>query len=90
MEAGRSSEEAEHIWRRNPTKGHKRVKAAKAFKARHLSQILKTVVKFVNVMLLETFYDILISVVFYVQIYEEEPILAPFKFTASHLSELRK
>jgi hypothetical protein len=41
-------------------------------------------------MLLETLNDLLISVVFYVQIYEEEPILAQFKFTASRLSELRK
>jgi len=41
-------------------------------------------------MLLETLNDLLISVVFYVQIYKEEPILSQFKFTASRLSELRK
>jgi hypothetical protein len=33
-------------------------------------------------MILVTLYELLISVVLYVQIYEEEPILSQFKFTA--------
>jgi hypothetical protein len=41
-------------------------------------------------MLLETLNELLISVVIYVQIYEEEPLIAQFKFTASRLSELSK